>query len=479
MLDNPTFRRLTRNTLSIYLSFIVRKCSALLLGIVIIRISSKADFGLYCLSLFLIELGIRLAVFGSNILIVRDISANLPGAGPLVRNTFAWRILASLLIYPVIVAIGFSIAQSSLLPWVLAVMGIGMVMEIIADLFFSVVQGIERVDMFALAEGTYNLVGLCIGLVALYLGFGIKGVAVAYCFRSLTALIWGMVICLGRKDDIKPLWNTGAIWELLKRSAPIGSTQLLTLVYLGSGMTALQYFSGVDAVGSFAASMKIFEGCTALGMLTMVAAFPTISRLRTTSTDELRKTAGFLIRFFCWAGIPLSLLVALNSQRVLFFLFGPELLNCWYPLFILMLAVPLSLNYGLIERLAYAASDQKRVLQVRLVSIIISIIILIALVRSCDYMAPAIAVLFAESAMFLMLLPKWSTYVPGLGYLRTAMPAAVLSLIAISPFAITGTLFDIRSSIMFTVIYCVMALAFVLSTRPTRKLVQPAGGPVK
>jgi len=475
MLDNPIFRRLTRNTLSIYLSFAVRKCSALLLGIVIIRISSKADFGLYCLALFLIELGIRLVVFGSNILVVRDIAANLPGAGLLVRNTFALRILGSMLIYPVIIAIGFSMAHSSILPWVLAVMGIGMVMEIMADLFFSIVQGMERVDMFALAEGTYNLVGLCIGLVALYMGFGIKGVAVAYCFRSLTALVWGVTICMRKKESIRPLWNTGGIWELLKRSAPIGSTQLLTLVYLGSGMTALQFFSGVDAVGSFAASMKIFEGCTALGMLTMVAAFPTISRLRTTSMEDLKKTTGFLIHLFCWAGIPMSLLVALNSQRVLYFLFGPEMLNCWYPLFVLMLAVPLSLNYGLIERLAYIANDQKRVMQVRLISILLSIVILMALVGHYNYMAPAVAVVFAETAMFLLLLPKWNTYVPGLSYLRTAMPPFVLSLIAISPFAITGTLFDIKSSVIFTITYCVLGLVFALSTRATGKTIQTAG----
>jgi len=430
--DGSVLGKISRNSLSLYLAFGIRKFCVLFLAVAIARHLAEAGFGLYCLALVLLEFGIRLAVFGTDILIIRDISAFRPAAQDLVGNALSWRIAAGFLILPFLIILAGSISDSPLLPRLIALMGAGMIAQIIGDLYLSVVQGRERVDLFALVQGSTSIVGLILGLGALKLGFGLFGVGIAYSIRGLFSLALGVVVCRFRGGRVKPRFESRFVWKMLTRAAPIAASRILTIVYLGSGLAVLEYFRGANSVGKFAGPMKIFEAGGALGMLTMVAAFPTISRLREESPDELKKAAQSLIRFFCWLGIPLSALIALNSGSILG-VFGPEFVNYAPALIAVMIAIPFSLNSELAERLAYAANDQKRVFAVRSSGILLNFIILFSLVNRLDYLAPAFAILGAEVTMFALFLPRWRSYVPSLKFWRIALAPALICLIALAP----------------------------------------------
>lgn len=460
--------KISRNSLSLYLAFGVRKFCVLFLAIAIARHLAAAGFGLYCLALVLLELGIRLAVFGTDILIIKDISSSRPAADRLIDNALSWRIAAAMLIFPLLVILAGVISDSLLLPRIIALMGTGMIAQIIGDLYLSVVQGRERVDLYAFAQGATSVFGLALGLGALKLGLGLSGVALAYSLRGLFNLLLGVIICRFRGGKVRLRVEPRFILKILKRAAPIGASRILTIVYLGSGLAILEYFRGADSVGKFAGSMKIFEVGGALGMLTMIAAFPTISRLRADSREELKRTTRALVRFLCWLGIPLSVVIALNAGRLLS-IFGPEFINYATALIILMIAIPFSLNSELVERLAYAADDQKRVFAVRSAGIFLNFIILLFLVNRLDYLAPAFGILGAEVAMFSLFLPRWGKYVPSLKFWRIALVPAVICLIALIPILFFRETLGSYNWTLFIALFLVLASGKrVINCRSTR-----------
>jgi len=461
--------RLSRNTLSMYAAFFVRKAAVLVLGVAIANWSGAGAFGLYCLALTLVEFGLRLVVFGTDILVVREISAAAPECEQTVRNTLAWRAIAAVAMYPLLVAGAGLLTSDTAFRVAIALMGTALFTDTMGDLYLGVVQGRERVDLCALAEGLVSLVGLGFGLAALAAGWGLQGLAAAYALRGVANLVLGMLVY--RRIHVDGIiawgWQPGAIIALLKKAAPIGVNRLLTIIYLGSGMVMLQYFHSEESVGRYAGSMKIFDACTAMGMLTMVAAFPTIARLRVSAPDDLRRTAADLLRFFGWLGIPLSITVALASDLILRSVFGPDFAHYGLALVLLMAAVPFSLFYGLIERLAYAAHDQHRVLWVRFVSTAVNILVIMLCIGRIEYLAPAVAILVAEIAMVAMFLRRLNVYIPGMPWRAEITPPLVAAAVALVPALAARPLIRPFEGLLFLLVFAAIGVFhMVIHMRP-------------
>lgn len=403
--------RISINTICMYGAWAVRKISILVLAMVIGRVAGISDFGVYCLALVWMEAGIRLAEFGTDILVIRETSARHSSAAELAGSALIWRIVAAGTICPVMIFAAGKLNGNALLPEVVSIMGIGMIAQAVGNLYLSLVQGRERVDLHAFAQAATSIFGLILGLIAVIGGYGLYGLALAYSIRGTFSLLLGMGMCRRLDVTVRPRTSISFMHNMLKNSAPIGINRFMTILYLGSGMTILQFVHGEAAVGLFAAAMKIFEACSAFGTLTMVAAFPTIARLHAGSKDGLSRTAAAIVRLFCWAGIPMSLVVAL-SARILLSFFGHGFSSGAPALAILMAAVPFSLNSELAERLAYANHDQKRVLLIRFIGISLNMLILFMTVVPFGYLAPAMAILGAEIAMLALFLPLWTRYVP-------------------------------------------------------------------
>ncbi len=430
--SHQPFRRISVGSLALYGGFVVRKASALILAAIMTRFIGLAGFGLYCLVLVLMEFAARLSVFGSDVLIVKAISTQNPDGERYAANALAWRGLASVSLCLVLVGGVAWLKGPSPVSYAAAIMGLGMIAQVCGDTYLSVIQGLERVHLAGYVQMFCHTVGLILAVAAVWCGMGLVGVAVAYTLRAVVLLIGGALLCRILKHPVGMSFNPRVIGLMLRRGAPIAGGRVLTVVYLGSGIVAMEHFHGAEAAGIFGGAMKIFEGCAALGMLTAVSAFPTLSRLRTECTDSLRRVVNLLIRIITWIGVPLCVLLGLNAERLLMLLFGEAFAGQGTVLVILAAAIPFSFGYVLIERLAYAADDQKRVMLIRAVGTTMSILLLLAAARSLGPVGAALAYLGAEMSMLSLLLPRLPTYSPGVLFARTALPGGIASVVALT-----------------------------------------------
>ncbi|MBT3194335.1 MAG: oligosaccharide flippase family protein, partial [Verrucomicrobia bacterium] len=347
-------------------------------------------------------------------------------------NVIGWRILAALTLYVVFATTVFLVSPGAILMGVVVIMGVGVLFQVVGDAYISLAHGHERVDLGGYVQMLCSGVGVAMMLTAIFCGFGLRGVAVAYSLRSLLYFVCGIVLSFHLKHPVCPALDFRVIGAALHKGAPIAGSRLVAVVYLGAGLLVLERLCGPELAGAFAGPMKIFEACCALGMLTAMAAFPTVSRLRKESEHDLRGVVLALVGLIAWVGLPICMLVALNAGALLGVLFGAELSGQGPLLALLMSAVPFSFMYVLVERLAYAAHDQRRVLIIRVIGTVISVAVLLATVVRLESYGAALALLSGELAMFLMFLPRWSTYAVGAPVWRTALPGVLSSGVAFS-----------------------------------------------
>jgi len=417
--------RLPLHALSLYGAFGVRKAAALALVLVVGRAEGLVGFGIYCLALVWMDFAMRLAILGTDIVVIRDTAARRSDAQQRVSHALGWRLLAAGLLYPALILAARLAGQGRLLLHVVAVMGVGMVLQTAADLLFSIVQGRERVDLHGAAQTLISLAGLGLGLAAVQGGYGLPGLAVAYTLRGAISLLLGVVLCRALRAMPRPAFGIRPAAALLKDAAPIGLNRVLTSLYMGSGMTVLQIAFGPGSVGAFALAMKIAEACSAFGTLTMIAVFPTLSRLHAQAQAGLQRAVTDLARFLLWAGLPVCIVAAVLAPRLVA-LIRPEFVSGAPALVLLMAAVPLSFCNELAERLAYVAGDQGRVLLYRALGTAANMLVLLFLVFPAGLLAPPLGMIAAETTILALFLPRFGVYAPDARLAKAVLPPLVL-----------------------------------------------------
>ncbi len=420
-------RSLSVSSCSLYGGFLIRKAGVFVVAMMLTRFVGKAEFGVFCVALVVLEFAARLAVFGSDVIVVRAISTHDPAVDSLLATVLGWRCMAGIAIGLVLVSVMSWMSPASALLNIIAIMSMGMVFQVIGDLYISISQGMERVDLGGYVQMLCAAVGVTLMLVAIVFGFGLVGVAVAYSVRSLLFMICGFVLSRYLQRPVRPSVDLRMLLTTLRQGVPIAGNRLLAVLYLGSGLLVLERVCGPESAGAFAGPMKMFEACAALGMLTAVAVFPTLSRLRQDAKDEFRGMVSVLIGVIVWVGVPLCMLVGLHADALLGKVFGHEFLGEGILLVILMCALPLSFSYVLMERLAYAACDQKWVLVVRFLGTAVCLAVLFATVGTLGSVGASLALFAGEAVMVLLFLPRWSYYSFEVSIVKCALPGFIVS----------------------------------------------------
>ncbi|MBT3193883.1 MAG: hypothetical protein HN341_15165, partial [Verrucomicrobia bacterium] len=79
-------RKLSVASCALYGGFLIRKVGVLVVATAMTRFVGVAEFGVYCVALVLMELVARLAIFGSDVLVVRSISTPQSDVDALLAN---------------------------------------------------------------------------------------------------------------------------------------------------------------------------------------------------------------------------------------------------------------------------------------------------------------------------------------------------------------------------------------------------------
>jgi len=323
---------------------------AVLLILVARRLGGES-FGRISFAYSFTYLFVLLTDFGLNILLVREVARDRGAAACYLGNLLSLKLLSAPVAFGLIAAaIVLSGYSAEVVVVVLLFAGVNLVRGIL-ELYGAVFSGLEVMGREAALKNLHQVCLLLSGGIALALGCGPFGLAVALLIASILVVVIGSEMVRRTIPLFRPLWDGGLWLALLRRAVPVAMTSIFIVLYNESDIVLLSYLGqGEREVGWYAAASKILKMLQLIPMLVVSGVYPVFSdlagRLRGALSTAYRGTLKLLLVI----AIPVAIAVAGFAEPVVRLIYGEGFAPAALPLSLLAYSIPfLYLGYVLVN----------------------------------------------------------------------------------------------------------------------------------
>lgn len=241
-------------------------------------------------------------------------------------------------------------------------------------------------------------VGWLVGVaVALSSGGGLPAIARALALGSLPALVAALGVIWHAAGKRWTLPAGSEVWGLLRQTAPLAVTSLITLVYLRVDVLLLAGLRGAAAAGLFAAAFRVIEALFLFSGGIVAGAFPLLAAQ--VGSGRLSEAGGFLLRLLLGLALPAAAGLFLLSPGVIKFLYGESFSGSATSLRVLALVlVPIYVN-ALTTHLLVATGRGRGLAELMVMRLGVAVALDLVLIPGWGPMGAALAVLAAEGSL--------------------------------------------------------------------------------
>ncbi len=336
--------------------------------------------------------------FGLNPLLVRD-AAREPACLPQMFYNFLIVKTGLALVFTVTVLVGLSIvapepAMRLAAYWLAAFVMLNSFTEFCNTVFHAR----QQMQFEAAVMVSQKIALLVFGLLALGLGKGLFGVAVAY----VAAGGCGLVIALGiliRGGFIKGNWKPdfGFLKYIWRQAMPLTLTTLFVSLYFRIDMTILSKLRPAEELGWYGAAHKCVEVLIVIPAVLVTAAFPGFSKLFREDRQRLAGAALKVIRLLLLIGVPLAGGAVILARPLMILIFGQAYAASGYALAWLAVALCfIFLNYPL-SYILISSERQKVNALVSGLAVIVSVGANLFLIPRFGYLGAAVSAVLTEA----------------------------------------------------------------------------------
>jgi O-antigen/teichoic acid export membrane protein len=330
-----------------------------LFAAVYLRLLGRADVGAYTFLVVLTTYLDTLIDFGLNALIAREVSRGTVTANAAFRAVNLLRLGLWLVGLPVVLVVYGPLRQLSDLSTQAALAGwifyVALFPTVVAKTASGVLWSAERLDLNAAVSVLATLVKTALGLVVLFAGFGMVGLAGASLVTNVltTSVLWRLAAHVMPRHPTPTAGPTFRRW--LPEAWPLFINQLLQGLFFKIDALLLPGLAGAVAAGTYAAAYKVSEGAGVISSSFTLALFPRLSR-----DTDLSGAYRMALRVLLQIAFPLAVGIGLLSEQIVALFGGREYLpDSAIALSILICYLPFSYANGLTQYVLIAAGKQR------------------------------------------------------------------------------------------------------------------------
>ena len=191
------------------------------------------------------------------------------------------------------------------------VAGVGMFLQVIADLLTSPLQGDLRFGWASMIDVSRQTV-LVICIVSLVLaGAGLLPLLAATIASGAVALTIAATLAR-RSMSLAPVFRGGEQWALIRETIPYAAAIALNTVYFRVTIIVMSLLATAQQTGYFATSFRVTEVLVGVPALAVGAAFPILSRAARTDQERFANAVGRILEL-AMVGAGLVLVVVLSA----------------------------------------------------------------------------------------------------------------------------------------------------------------------
>jgi O-antigen/teichoic acid export membrane protein len=392
--------RARRNILYKALSESTRILPALLF-IYIARKLGDEDFGKFSFAYSFAGICFIVTDFGLSTILIRNVSRQKELTREYVGNILALKILLSFICISVIgIFILFTDYPADVIT-LLVIFGSVMFFKALIDLFCTVLNAHERMDLEAFLKGTNHILLFVSGIMIIAVGYGLFGLAnvflVAFSFSSIIGFCI-VDVCI---EKIRPSFDLKFWRYILKESLPLALTVIFTVIYFKIDVVMLSIIRGSDSeIGWYSAAMRLIELMGIIPALIVSALFPIVSSLYKESIDSLKGVYRTSFRYLIMIALPIAVGTMLLSEHLIDTIYGEEYVKTIPALKILSLAlVFIFVNYIMMNILVAVDRQMTNAIMAG-TCVFVNIVLNMCLIPHYGYLGAGAATVITEIVLF-------------------------------------------------------------------------------
>lgn len=322
--DRPGFMRYFKNTSWLFAEKILRMIVGLFVGIWVARYLGPEQFGLFSYAQSFVGLFVAIAGLGLDGIIVRELVKDESKRDALLGTAFRLKLIGALLVL-IALAIAVNLSQqdslTTLLIFVIASATVFQSFNVI-DFYFQakvLSKYIVYANIISLLISSIVKIGLILNdAPLLYFAYSVL-------FDSLV-LSGGFVCFYQYKKRLISEWyyDKKLALSLLKNSWPLILSGLVISIYMKVDQIMIKEMISTEAVGQYAAAVRLSEAWYFIPMVIASSLFPAIINAKKQSEELYYARLQKLYDLMVWVAIAIAVPMTLLSDWVVNLLYGEQ-----------------------------------------------------------------------------------------------------------------------------------------------------------
>jgi len=316
-------KRYASNTAWLVLEKILRLGVGVFVGIWVARYLGPEEFGLLTYAQSFVFLFSAIASLGLDSIVVRELVKKKIPEHVLISTALVLKIIGSLLSVILIAVTAYFMLYDSYIMAIIMVSTLPLLLQVLNVIdFYYQAKVLSKYIVWS------NFAGLfCSSVLKIYL---IMTQADLF-FFALAAGVDALIVALGYlfffrliKGDFIFTFDFGVGKKLLLDSWPMLFSGVIVSLYMRIDQLMIQNFLGLEAVGVFAAAVRLSEAWYFIPTIITTSLFPAIVNAKTRSEALYLRRMQNLYSLLIWLAVLLAIPVTLFSENIVFVLYGVD-----------------------------------------------------------------------------------------------------------------------------------------------------------
>ena len=370
--DHHAFMRYFKNTSWLLCERMFQMGISFFIIILLSRYLGPVNLGLLSYSQSFIGMFFVFSSLGLDAILVREITKNKKNSNKLLGTAFFLKLLTSLVAICIIFVVNMFMEDQEAI----------LLTNIIA--FTLIFQSIKTIDVYFQANviskytALMNLVAFVFSsmlkLMLIYFEMDLIYFAYALVFDGVFAAIGYLYIYTKQKQSFLQ-WEfdkTTAMY-LLKNGWPLVLVAFAAFIYTRTDQLMLKHLVGNEAVGNYAAAVRVSELFYFIPLLITQSIFPKMIEIREKCEKEYFILLENLYKLLFWSAIPIALGLFIFSDFIVTLLFGSQFTQASSILSIMAFAIILNAIGSISTKVLYAERYERKYLYRSILGVFVNI----------------------------------------------------------------------------------------------------------
>ncbi len=347
-----------------------------------------------------------LAAFGMDTFLTKEISRQPTRLSFLFGNALVLRFILFGIGYIALIATLRIFAYPTDTINIVCLIGIANLLRQFIAVTQATLQGLERMEIFSLSEILTNAIYTTLGILLLFNGWGIYGIA------SLMILVTAINLAiqlffLKRSYPLHFTFERRETYHLLKSGWPYLLSSFFLVAYMQVDIIIISALVDEQAMGWYSAASRLFGTFLFIPAVYMMAAFPVFSRMFVDDQHGSQRLIAKSFDMLFLLSVPIGLGMTIIANPLVLLIYGPEFANSGPILAVLGIVLILTYQNILIGRFLISMDRQNAWTLVMAVATIATLPLDLLLIPWCERafgngaLGGAIAFVITELGMLL------------------------------------------------------------------------------